>query len=303
MYSKNSFYLILMLSVLSPLVFAQSPAVLDLGTSGIDDDGTLTGSATITVDSVFGSGAVHLPAGDGNYVKLSQPVTDLDMIAGYTYMTWFKQASAGEKGLIGLGNCCDADGGDPRNGYTMNITSGPTIRYWAGSSANDTNYNLYSPATAAINDGSWHHVAIRVEEGQVDMFFDGAIVASNSASNIPTQPSQASINALSNNVPKIGGDGISESSSAVTLIDEVRVYGCVLSDSQVVAAMNNNLAPPDRLYYTFDDDTVMAPSNGFECGTVVDGESVPVPTLSRITLLATVMLLLLTGLYWARNRA
>jgi len=298
---KSKVLILFLLICLTPFALAQS--VLDLGTSGIDDDGTLAGSATITTDSRFGSGAVHLPSGDGNYVSLLQPVTDLDMTEGYTYMTWFKQNSTGQKGLIGLGNCCGANGGDERNGYTMNITSSG-IRYWAGSSANNSNHNLnVNGIESTVNDGNWHHVAIRVQEGQVDIFFDGAIAATNSESNLPTQPSMASRNALSTNVPKIGGDGISESSNAVTVIDEVRVYGCVLSDVQVTAAMNNALAPPDRLYYTFDGDTPMTPVGGFVCGAdIVTLPALGIPVLSPATLLAAVMLLLLTGLYWSRRR-
>ncbi len=274
----------------SPLVFAQT--VIDHGTSGVNDNGTLQGTSTITGDSRYGAGAVHLPPGDGNYVGLTQPLTDLDMDGSYTYMTWFKQDVAGEKGLIGLGNCCGANGGDPRNGYTMNITIAPTIRYWAGSSANDSNHNVYTPTMAAINDGSWHHMAIRVQPGQVDMFFDGVIVSTGTESNIPTQPSKASIGALSTNVPKIGGDGISESSNATTVIDEVRVYGSALSDQGVIDAMNNVGSLPDRLYYTFDDDTA---SN---TDVLV---SVPIPVLSPSAILIAVLLLLFTGLVWTKR--
>jgi hypothetical protein len=236
--------------------------VEDLGTSGVQDNGTLMGTATLTTDSVYGSGAVHLPAGDGNYVGLTQPVTDLDMTTSYTYMTWFKQETPGQKGLIGLGNCCD-NGINVlanREGYTMNITSGPQIRYWAGSSDNDSNHNAYTPTIAAINDGNWHHIAIRVQPNDVDMFFDGVLVTDTAAvDNIPTSPSLAAANANSTNVPKIGGDGISESSTAVTVIDEVRVYGAALSDQDIVAAMNNTGPLPDRLYYTFDDDSLVEP--------------------------------------------
>ncbi|MBT8054106.1 MAG: LamG domain-containing protein, partial [Gammaproteobacteria bacterium] len=236
---------------------AQAQDVIDFGTSGVADNGTLEGVASLTTDSRYGEGALLLPPGNDNFVQLTQPLTDLDMSGPYTFMTWFKNTSAGEKGLIGLGNCCNVDDGDPRNGYTMNITSAPQIRFWGGSTPNDNNHNTYSSTLPAINDGDWHHVAIRVQEGQVDIFFDGAIVGTNSASNIPTQPSLASINALSTNVPKIGGDGISESSTATTVMDEVRVYGSALSDQGVMDAMNNTGAAPDRLYYTFDEGNVV----------------------------------------------
>jgi hypothetical protein len=59
-------------------------------------------------------------------------------------------------------------------------------------------------------------------------------------------------------VPKIGGDGISEGSSADVVIDEVRVYGSALTDQGIMDAMNNVGPLPDRLYYSFDDDTVQS---------------------------------------------
>jgi hypothetical protein len=248
--------LVILLACLGASASLYAQTVIDQGSSGIQDNGSLQGTAVITADARYGSGAVSLPPGDGNIVKLTQPVTDLDMAGSYTYMTWFKVNSDGEKGLVGLGNCCAADGGDPRNGYTMNLVSNDRIRYWAGSSANDANHNLYTNITPALVDGNWHHVAIRVQPGQVDIFVDGVLQVTNSESNIPTQPSLASENANSTNVPKIGGDGISESSSADVVIDEVRVYGSALADQSVMDAMNNVGPLPDRLYYTFDDDTV-----------------------------------------------
>jgi len=232
--------------------------VEDLGTSGVQDNGTLMGTATLVADAVYGSGAVSVPAGSGNLVKLIQPVTDLDMDAGYTFMTWFKQTTPGEKGLIGLGSCCDAAGGDARNGYTLNLTSSQSVRFWGGSTVGDSNYNTTSPAIPAIADGNWHHAAIRVQPGQVDIFIDGAIVTTNSASNIPTQPSLAS--ETTNHaayVPHIGGDEIDLGADAAVVIDDVRVYGAILADQDVVAAMNNTGPLPDRLYYTFDDDSIV----------------------------------------------
>ncbi|MEE4218574.1 MAG: IPTL-CTERM sorting domain-containing protein [Xanthomonadales bacterium] len=231
----------------------------DLGTSGVQDNGTLQGTATITTDARFGSGAVHLPAGDGNIVALTQPVTDLDMTSSYTYMTWFKQDAAGSKGLIILGNCCEGPTAlQQREGYTMTLTLGSEIRYWGGSSVNDWNHNEFTPTTSAINDGNWHHAAIRVQPDRVDMFFDGALVSTGTESNIPTSPSLATANTSHGTfVPKIGGNGISNGSTAVTVIDDVRVYGAALSDQDIVAAMNNTGPLPDRLYYTFDDDSIV----------------------------------------------
>jgi hypothetical protein len=249
-------HLVILLASLVASISLQAQTVIDVGSSGVQDNGTLTGTATITADSVYGTGAVAVPSGSGNHVQLTQPVTDLDMDAGYTYMTWFKQTSPGVKGLIGLGSCCDATEGDARNGYTLNLDGSTTLRYWGGSSANDDNHNL-SYSNAAIADGSWHHAAVRVQPGQVDIFFDGVLVATGTESNIPTQPSQASSNTDNAAfVPHIGGDQIDLGADAAVVIDEVRVYGSILTDQEVMDAMNNTGPLPDRLYYTFDDDAV-----------------------------------------------
>ena len=242
--------------VFPTLLSAQT--VIDQGTSGVQDNGTLTGAAAITADARFGSGAVSVPSGSGNHVQLVQPVTDLDMDAGYTFMTWFKQTTPGEKGLIGLGSCCTANEGDARNGYTLNLTSSTEIRFWGGSTPNDNNHNTTTPSIPEIANGDWHHAAIRVQPGQVDIFVNGVIVVTNSASNIPTQPSRASVDGgcCANFVPHIGGDEIDLGADAAVVIDEVRVYGAVLTDQQVLDAMMNVGPLPDRLYYTFDDDTV-----------------------------------------------
>jgi len=232
---------------------AMAITIFDTGTSGVQDNGETMGTAALTLDSVYGVNAISLPPGDANIIKLTQPVTDLDMSGSYTYMTWVKVIVPGSKGLITLGNCCSATDGSAREGYTMNIYSNGNMRYWGGSTPNNSNHNLYL-TNAALNDGGWHHIAIRVQPGQVDIFFDGVLGATNSASNIPTAPSLASSDGLNGTtmVPKMGGDFIDGGANADVLMDEVRVYGSALSDQGIVDAMNNVGPLPDRLYYTFD---------------------------------------------------
>ena len=221
--------------------------VSDRGSSGVNDNGTLMGSASIVSDARFGKGALHVPPGDDNYMAISLAGTDLDMFDAYTFMTWFKHIVPGEKGLIVLGNCCTT-----RNGYQMSTAMYFGIHYWGGSTPNHLNYNQFNGSPLDFADGEWHHATIRVQEQQVDMFIDGVQGSVGSNSNIPTEPSLAMENDVALHSPKIGGDGIGEGSEAETIIDEVRVYGRALSDSEIVDAMNNKGPDPDRLFYTFE---------------------------------------------------
>ena len=150
-------------------------------------------------------------------------------------MAWVKVRSIGRgQGIIMLGSCCS-----PRQGYSVNLQSGGTVRMWGGSDRNNSNYNAYSSAT--VHDGNWHHIGIRVNNARIEVMVDGNVSGSVNSTNLPTSPSRAnSNNSHGQGNPDIGGRGISSASGADVLIDEVRVYDSYLSNADWRSAMNGN---------------------------------------------------------------
>ena len=237
------------------------PDVPDRGTSGVANDGTLIGNTSLSTDAALGNGALRSEpvsgAADTTRMSVGGDLTDLDMTGSYTFMAWLKVLSDGNKGIIQLGACCTAPPGgsslQAREGYTLNYIS-RGLRFWGGSSNADVNHNLFTGSVLNLNQ--YHHIAVRVQPGDVEIFVDGVSVASGGASNIPTSPSKVNPNNnLGPGAPSIGGSNVSTPhNTADVLIDEVRVYGSAVSDADIALIAAGNIGPlPDRLYYDFEE--------------------------------------------------
>ncbi len=205
----------------------------DLAPSGNQTNGTLYGNTSFASPGKLGDYCLKVDGTTAaDRVTLAGNISDLNMASEYTYMLWMKSYQSGSKGLIGLGSCCNT-----RQGYTMNINGSGEVRFWGGSDSNDNNYNTYAGGQP-VHDGNWHHIAIRVKPGSLQILVDGSVKA-NGESNIPTSPSLAPANNSNiTYVPHVGGDGIDNVNGARVYIDEVRVYDKFLSDSEIQQAMN-----------------------------------------------------------------
>jgi len=266
--------------------------VVDLGTSGVPNNGTLIGNTSISTDAKLGSGALRSMAATGapetTRLSVGGDLTDLDMTSSYTYMAWVKILFEGEQGIIGLGACCDPplDGNElrAREGYTLNYQGNGELRFWGGSSNADDNFNLNTDENV-LNLNQYHHVAVRVQPGNVQIFFDGVSVATDIESNIPTSPSKVNQNNIDTpGAPSIGGPKVDNGNTADMLIDEVRVYGRALSDMEIATIAAGNIGPlPDRLYYNFE-------------------PIKPIPTLSEWGLIAMAGVLGIIGFMVMRRR-
>ncbi len=240
---------------------AYANPIIDLGTSGIANNGTLVGNTSISNNAAVGTGALRSgPAAgppESTRMIVGGDLTDLDMTNAYTYMAWVNVLADGSKGLIGLGACCTPPAGGTQNqgreGYTLNYQSNGRLRYWGGSTDDDANYNLFTGPNL-FGLGAYHHVAVRVAPGDVDIFVDGISVATNDRSNLNTSPSLLNQNNLNTpGAPSIGGPKVDNVNDADVLIDEVRVYGFGLSDLDILGIANGAVGPAaDRLYYDFE---------------------------------------------------
>ena len=241
---------------------AYATVILDLGTSGVQNNGTLLGNTSISGDAAVGIGALRtMPAGappESTRMSVGGDLTDLDMTGGYTYMAWVKVLTDGFGSIIGLGACCEDGGGGQntaREGYTLNYQGNGELRFWGGSTDDDNNYNLFT-GTGVLGLNAYHHAAVRVALGDVDIFVDGVIVASNTADNLNTSVSLVNQNNINTpGAPGIGGAKVDNGNTVDMLIDEVRVYGSLLSDQDILDIANGLAGPAaDRLYYDFEID-------------------------------------------------
>lgn len=254
---------IAILAMLIGVSAADASIVADKGTSGVNNFGTTANSVSITnLDAALGQNSLRTPIGNTEFMSIGGDITDLDMSgSGFTVMAWIRVLSGTGGSIIGLGNCCGGNAVtlNNRQGYTLNLTSDGSLRYWGGSNVNNSNYNAYS-SESNLDNGGWHHVAARVNSNGIQLFVNGnSSSATIQSDGHLTSPSLATPSALSSNVPKIGGRGISTNDASDMLIDEIRVYGSYLGDTEIMAAMNGGGPAPDRLYYDFEEDTQVVP--------------------------------------------
>ena len=90
--------------------------------------------------------------------------------------TWFSTTTTSGGRLIGFGNSGDPNGTSSNYDRYVYMLDDGTLRYgiWTGAAT-----TLTSPAT--YNDGTWHHVVATHGPGGMQLFVDGALVASGPA--------------------------------------------------------------------------------------------------------------------------
>jgi hypothetical protein len=182
--------------------------------------------------------AMRSPAAGGpnDYLAINGMITKLNAPTAYSLMAWIKVASAGNgKGLLIFGSCCNT-----RQGYTINLQSNATLRFWGGTDVTNTNFNGNDPTN--LNDNVFHHIGIRVDAANGQFMIDGNPKGT-FPTNVPTSPSLANPNNDdgAEHLPQVGGRGIDLVSGADVYFDEVKIYKRKLSDTDWQAAMNGKL--------------------------------------------------------------
>jgi len=174
-----------------------------------NNDGTLVGDPA-TVEGKVGK-ALEFDGTDG-YVEIPDDES-LQLWNAHTLEAWIYQKESRSSRII------DKIGAGTANGLHLDTHPGTTLRSCAGdcvSSADD--YTLEE----------WHHVAITFDEGNVNLYIDGAMVGEGSV------PSPLAGNDLS---LRIAADSNGQN-LFLGIIDEVRVYNRALSEGEINQNMN-----------------------------------------------------------------
>jgi hypothetical protein len=228
---------------------APAPSVFDRSTASVPHDGTVFGSVFVDdTDAARGERSLRRPSGgtEADRLSIGGPLADFDNTTGYAFMAWVKLPSAPmtDQGIVNIGACCAA-----RDGYTLQVLSGGTVRFWGGASDDETNYNIYS--TVNVGDGEWHHVGARADGTDIELLIDG-VSDGTTGTNLPTSPSLAMGDGGGDFFPSVAGEGVDDGDfGSEILIDEVRVYGSYLDDGAWARALAG-IGLPDKLYYDFE---------------------------------------------------
>jgi hypothetical protein len=115
-----------------------------------------------------------------------------------------------------------------------------TLAYGLYASAGDGKPNAWTAGGAAWSPqavplNAWSHVATTYDRGTMRIYIDGQLVATETG--IPTPPNTSG-------PLRIGGNAIWDFETFDGLIDDVRIYGRALSESEVRADRDTPVAPP-----------------------------------------------------------
>jgi hypothetical protein len=252
------------LSVASDGTLSGTPVLADLGlndftVSATDVDGSTNASLEILVREPSkpivhwrfdeSSGSVAGDSSGNGYDGTLQDMDDQDWLTGkvgnaldfdgaddwvlssyadsfstdHTWSGWIKTTGNGT--IIAKG---PQTGGWAQGGKCIYLSSGK-VRY-------DVGWVGYVQAPVAVNDGEWHHVAVTVEfetSGTNDtatLYIDGQVAASKNDWNVNTYND-------SGLVLKVGAAGDNFGGYFSGLMDEVHVYGQVLSQTEIASDM------------------------------------------------------------------
>lgn len=202
----------------------------DSGRDGSNGTYQTSGSATIQRNQAGALSGVSNPAIRFTSSKFlsswnnRQTVVSAQQYASpntYSIETWFKTTSTGGGKLIGFGNS-NSNNANPSSNYDRHIYMDSSGQLKFGVYSGGTNV-LTAPGT--YRDGQWHHVVGQQSASGMQLFVDGAQVASNA---VATADNYAGY-------WRVGGDTTWEGDPFwVGTIDEAAVYAQPLTSSQVL---------------------------------------------------------------------
>jgi hypothetical protein len=165
--------------------------------------------------------------GQNDYMSVADH-SDLDIDAGesFTITLWVKTTGNGDFYRI-LSKRAPSSG----PGYEMITQSGAGAYGMNLRSVNNTNAGPPF-GTTSITDGSWHHLALRVDAGNAtaSILVDGNLEKITTSAAIGTQ-------SFANDVSLLLGTNIAQSAFMNALLDDVRLWQSPLSDADIIADM------------------------------------------------------------------
>jgi len=201
--------------------------VTNLGSGGMAMNGILNGNATVTGGGRYGSA---LSLDGASNLEIDNRVTPLDCNvtgASWTYALWIKTGTAG--GVFGY----QGDGTWSSGATTFYLNSNGTS---AGTKAGGVRYgDGWLTGTTALNNNTWHFVAITVSGGTKTIYVDGAVNAKTGTTGWTTAAMTYANQFLIGDTPDTSDGGVSFSG----LIDEVYLFNRALSQTEVANLMAN----------------------------------------------------------------
>jgi MYXO-CTERM domain-containing protein len=199
--------------------------------SGLGNNGTAEGGASLAADVPAGMGGQSLSLADGQYVLV--PHSDsLSVTETMTVAAWIKTMGVAWEGLLAK-SPSDGSSSNHAGNYEIRIENGSNqlnFLYQRGA-VDDTAFPFSDTPQAVITPDTWTHVAVTVEQigdqpGEVKYYTNGLLA--------DTKPTEVGFGATNTNPLYIGtrADLFTQFNGN---IDDLRIYNTVLSDAEIMS--------------------------------------------------------------------
>lgn len=236
------------INALNPLVYYQfdetsGSSAANSGTGGATYTGTIsTMAGAVTLgQSSFAQGGTSYDFGGGAVLSANALTSSL---SEWTMEAWVNYDSAKTTASNFLGN--DQSGWNDDVLFGIGAENGNIPAGTVGLVHQGDPGKVRETVSSAINAGQWYHIVMTGSEtdGELNLFVDGTLVSTNSVlANGATFNGADGIRTANLTVGAAGPDGYVGRRAYDGLLDEVAIYGSVLSDSQIASNAALGISP------------------------------------------------------------
>jgi len=194
--------------------------------------GTIVTLALLSIIAILNSQPVY---SQNNQTEVSHlDVNDTSSVSKFSVAAWFKTSNDYNSNAFIVNKA--GDSGNMNYGIWMN--SAEKIQAGFETSAGKP---MYATSPLSYSDGNWHYAVVTYDGSVVNLYIDGMMVATKSASGSPDNGGDEPV--------RLGANSDSLSNYFIGDVDEVRVWKSALSAQQAIDASNGKFDTKDQIMY------------------------------------------------------
>src|SRR6476469_6594729 len=202
--------------------------------------GTIVTLALLSIIAILNSQSVY---SQNNQTEVSHlDVNNTSSVSKFSVAAWFKTSNDYNTNAFIVNKAGDT--GNMNYGIWMNNAE----KIQAGFETS-TGKPMYATSPLSYSDGKWHYAVVTYDGSIINLYVDGLMVATKSASGSPDNGGEEPV--------RLGANSDSLSNYFIGDVDEVRVWSSALSAQQVIDAYNGNFDTKNQiLYLDFSNETL-----------------------------------------------
>ena len=194
--------------------------------------GTIVTLALLSIIAILNSQSVY---SQNNQTEVSHlDVNNTSSVSKFSVAAWFKTSNDYNTNAFIVNKAGDT--GNMNYGIWMNNAE----KIQAGFETS-TGKPMYATSPLSYSDGKWHYAVVTYDGSAVNLYVDGVMVATKSASGSPDNGGEEPV--------RLGANADSLSNYFIGDVDEVRVWSSALSAQQVIDASNGNFDTKNQIMY------------------------------------------------------